>query len=498
MATSEGRPLKVRRGRIHAPDQAARPRPAAAPAAPATAPPLASPAALPTIQRQPGAARLQADLLLHRQRQIGNRAVAHLLGAPAAGEAGVTIQRTLGDGHDLTSPSLKGDPGLEAAYDDERLIRAGASDPSVEKLQQALIAAGHPLPKFGADSIFGAETKAAVKDFQQTHGLAPDGLVGPKTMTALDQLGVKPEPPKPEPPKPEPPKTEPTPAEMLKKLQGLDRAGLDQVRKEKAQLDTMQTAMTEAQFGQAAALLILVVPDAVVNKDGARKEALRLLGGQLGGDKTIARGAIDKAIEVVVVPQNGLMTDLEQFKALKGKKTFDGREWDTTRGSGGMQVGGKVYTAIAEENLLGVDCTATIDRKDGKGPQSIGTGAYAKGYSTTTHEFAHTLHLFVLKADDKKVVTEAYTARKEAAKKKPTDPDQWVDGREGCYASMTEEEFFAQLSNAYLGTNTGKDPFVNDDRHNGKEWVKGHEPKIFALLERMYAGADLAGANPRK
>ena len=55
-----------------------------------------------------------------------------------------------------------------------------------------------------------------------------------------------------------------------------------------------------------------------------------------------------------------------------------------------------------------------------------------------------------------------------------------------CYASQNEQEYFAQLSNAYLGTNTGKDPFTGYQRNNGKKWVKDNEPQMFDLLETIY------------
>jgi len=84
--------------------------------------------------------------------------------------------------HDLKSPRFAGDPVHEACYDNERLLRVGDRGPAVVKIQQALIDAGFPLPKFGADGIFGAETKAAVRNYQRAHGLSVDGSVGPITM----------------------------------------------------------------------------------------------------------------------------------------------------------------------------------------------------------------------------------------------------------------------------------------------------------------------------
>jgi peptidoglycan hydrolase-like protein with peptidoglycan-binding domain len=47
---------------------------------------------------------------------------------------------------------------------------------------------GYNLPEFGADGIFGAETKAAVERFQDDAGAAKiDGIVGPETMGLFDR-----------------------------------------------------------------------------------------------------------------------------------------------------------------------------------------------------------------------------------------------------------------------------------------------------------------------
>ena len=56
-----------------------------------------------------------------------------------------------------------------------------------------------------------------------------------------------------------------------------------------------------------------------------------------------------------------------------------------------------------------------------------------------------------------------------------------------CYASQTEAEYFAQLSNAYLGTNLGNDPTTGQPRKNGREWIRANEPKpMVTLLDRLY------------
>ncbi len=138
----------------------------------------------------------------------GRRLLAHELVhtlQQSAGAATGVVQRTIGDGHDLQAARFAGDAVLEACFDDERLLQSGNRGAAVETLQQALIDAGFPLPRFGVDGIFGSETNGAVQDFQRAHGLDPDGLVGPLTMGALDtQFAAGPLPPGPLPPVPPP------------------------------------------------------------------------------------------------------------------------------------------------------------------------------------------------------------------------------------------------------------------------------------------------------
>ena len=96
------------------------------------------------------------------------------------------MQRKIGDGHDLKSARLKGDVVLEAVFDNERVLTKGSSGPAVITLQHALTDLGIRMPKHGIDGAFGAETQGQVKTFQTGAGLVVDGVVGPKTMEALD------------------------------------------------------------------------------------------------------------------------------------------------------------------------------------------------------------------------------------------------------------------------------------------------------------------------
>ena len=100
----------------------------------------------------------------------------------------VTIQRGIGVGADLVAPRFSGNTILEEALDDERLVGVGSSGTHVRLLQESLLDMGYNLPEFGADGIFGAETKAAVERFQDDAGAAKiDGIVGPETMGLFDR-----------------------------------------------------------------------------------------------------------------------------------------------------------------------------------------------------------------------------------------------------------------------------------------------------------------------
>ena len=65
------------------------------------------------------------------------------------------------------------------------LIRLKSKGSNVKMVQKRLIELGYSCGRYGADGIFGKDTKKAVMSFQRTHGLGVDGIVGPLTWDKL-------------------------------------------------------------------------------------------------------------------------------------------------------------------------------------------------------------------------------------------------------------------------------------------------------------------------
>ena len=83
-------------------------------------------------------------------------------------------------------------PACVQKEDSMPTLRKGSSGACVTSLQTALMNRGYDLGKWGADGKFGDATEKAVKAFQADMGLTVDGIVGPKTWTALeDKAPVK-------------------------------------------------------------------------------------------------------------------------------------------------------------------------------------------------------------------------------------------------------------------------------------------------------------------
>jgi len=116
---------------------------------------------------RPNPVRTRSGGLVRLQRLAGNRAVANAV-----------VQRLAGA---------------------HRTLRSGSTGTDVEELQAKLNQLNTTAEPLKVDSIFGPLTRQAVVQFQSTHDLDPDGVVGKLTWAALDAGGETPPPPPPPP-----------------------------------------------------------------------------------------------------------------------------------------------------------------------------------------------------------------------------------------------------------------------------------------------------------
>ncbi|MHB1317979.1 MAG: peptidoglycan-binding domain-containing protein, partial [Anaerolineae bacterium] len=440
---------------------------------------------------------------------LGNRNLLRVLSAARS-----TVRRALTEeerAQNLVNEPYASSTRLQQVYDNNPPMRQGESGSDVALVQQGLIADGILMPistGTGApttDGIFGSETRRAVVEFQQRHGLDVDGVVGRQTMGCMDDLaGAGPSTGSVVTGEVEPAVEIPglsvpgqstggtglnvpagASAEItLAALEAADRNTLDALLRNPAFLNGLYQQMTPAQFGRAAACLILRLADGLVYGAEAKAEALRILSVQLGGDKEVARRSI-VLNAVQVFPANRLLTDYDPFRPFRNNPS-DAQLRIAT------QVSGR-HTAVGEDLLLGRPCTAMYVPTSGPSagiPQPVAS-QQMRGLD---FYFAHALDVRSLSPEYRAVITAAYNARKPRARADLANRNMWADGREGCAASANSGHYFAALSSAYLGTNTGVDRATHEPRNNGRAWVQVNDPIMFALLERLYAGGQIGGA----
>lgn len=89
---------------------------------------------------------------------------------------------------DILVTSVKGhtEVVLNDGNSTDDTLRKGDKGEDVKKMQQMLISLNYNLGRWGADGDFGSATESAVKEFQANNGIYVDGVVGPKTRTALN------------------------------------------------------------------------------------------------------------------------------------------------------------------------------------------------------------------------------------------------------------------------------------------------------------------------
>ena len=193
-------------------------------------------------------------------------------------------------------------------------------------------------------------------------------------------------------------------------------------------------------------------PDVVA--DEAINVAYRRMSRQLDHLPMVASNLAACGVEVHIIGQHQVTSDLPEFRDLKGKplpeyhgETIDQR----TRGMGGR------LTSVAEENLLEL-------KKD-----------HYYGRDILTHEFAHAIRQYGIPLNMVQMFNDQY--RSSLAK------GLW----KGAYAASNADEYFAELSMWYFGTHgdlgmTGQKPAA------GREGLEQYDPEAYKLFDNFYSG----------
>ncbi|WP_320773325.1 hypothetical protein [Streptomyces sp. CRN 30] len=254
-------------------------------------------------------------------------------------------------------------------------------------------------------------------------------------------------------------------------LEAVSRLGVEHRRwlaGQDAFVASARDRLSADEFARFAARLMVVVPGESARPVSARWEAYAQVARMLRNPDAVTRLLSSGAV-VVVLPQDVPLGSVSSFAGLHG---VDGRGLDELRGAQGGLV-----AAVAEENLLG---------------ERTPVGAVPhqpEGYSSATHEMAHLLHTTALTDTEQELIEQVFADRRAGG-----HDVAWPDGvrrdltgaEADNYSSTDVFEFFAQLSNAYLGTNHGHDTVTGRPRNNGAEWVRQNEPELLPLLERLY------------
>ena len=86
-------------------------------------------------------------------------------------------------GEDVTRTTVFA-PLLNGTVDHTKLLKKGSQGIEVSEWQGQLNLVRAEV--IDVDGIFGADTDRGTRDFQQSHSLTADGIVGPKTRAAMD------------------------------------------------------------------------------------------------------------------------------------------------------------------------------------------------------------------------------------------------------------------------------------------------------------------------
>jgi hypothetical protein len=371
------------------------------------------------------------------QRLAGNAATSLLIqrlcleddaatGASGRGTAGVELPPPMPGGPEPTAgggPTVGTTTTAPGAAPAHRTLRRGSRGEDVTDLQNRLNAAGTADPALDPDGIFGRLTQAAVREYQSTHDLVPDGIAGPLTWASLDSGG----------------------------------GGGGGVEPPVPETDPLAGIVTIVGHDSSAGAIAR-----------AREQAIELYGSIAPANRT--RMEADP-IWIDVIPHDKKLTELPEYAHLAGTTTFDGRIWDDVRGIQ-TEVNGLRRVAVAEEDLVTISGT----------PASYGSGfleAHEGGHGLqfsglTVAQQATLVTVYAARLAASGPITQTTPAGTATA--------MWLNP--AWYSAANKEEYFANSVAAYHGhpyTNGAADVAMYT-----QSWLETNDAPMFQLLQAVY------------
>ncbi|MBS2026584.1 MAG: hypothetical protein JST54_01665 [Deltaproteobacteria bacterium] len=189
----------------------------------------------------------------------------------------------------------------------------------------------------------------------------------------------------------------------------------------------------------------------------ALQRAKYIVDHMLEGLPAIRASMAKRKFKVEIIAKDQVLSDLPDYASLKGKRTRDGRDFDTgTRGLGGEEM-----CSIGEENLL---CLSEQPYRD---------------EDIFIHEFSHSIKSNLARED-----SAAIDAAFEAARDASVYPS-------GIYMIRDSQEYWAEGTQVFFAATRRSD--VNGG-FNTRERLQAHDPRLFELLQRIYDKDDVAPA----
>ncbi len=96
--------------------------------------------------------------------------------------------------NNIETSGMVGHDTMEALYSDEvvgNFFSKGETDPTIATYQERLKALGYLAASYKAKGKMDEATITAIRKFQESNDLTPDGCLGPTTMAAMDSKGAK-------------------------------------------------------------------------------------------------------------------------------------------------------------------------------------------------------------------------------------------------------------------------------------------------------------------